>query len=92
MIAASVAAAVGTLAVMKPQSVSAGLVGFSLTNAITLSQTILSMVRKMNELEVELNSFQRVLEYSNLTTEEKEIRGLVADAGVCKNDAKLLAS
>lgn len=74
MVAASVAAAAGTIAIIKAQSISAGLVGFSLTNAIGLSQTILSMVRNMNELEVELNSFQRVVEYTNLISEEDEIK------------------
>ncbi|RHZ53248.1 putative ABC multidrug transporter [Aspergillus thermomutatus] len=67
--AASVAASAGCVAYF--WSGSAGLVGFSLTNAIGLSQTILTLVRTMNELEVELNSFQRISEYAEIEPEEK---------------------
>ncbi|KAL3417937.1 ATP-binding cassette transporter abc4 [Phlyctema vagabunda] len=73
-VAATVAASAGIIAIVKAQTISAGLVGFSLTNAIGLSQTILAMVRTMNELEVELNSFQRVLEYTNLKSETEEYK------------------
>ncbi|KAI1764440.1 abc transporter [Hypoxylon sp. FL1150] len=65
--AATVAVAAGCIAYWK--SGSPGLVGFSLTNAIGLSQTILTLVRNMNELEVELNSFQRVTEYADIEPE-----------------------
>ncbi|KAI2783318.1 abc transporter [Daldinia loculata] len=65
--AATVAVAAGCIAYYK--SGSPGLVGFSLTNAIGLSQTILTLVRNMNELEVELNSFQRVSEYAEIEPE-----------------------
>ncbi|EYE98824.1 putative ABC multidrug transporter [Aspergillus ruber CBS 135680] len=67
--AASVAAAAGCVAYFR--SGSAGLVGFSLTNAIGLSQTILTLVRTMNELEVELNSYQRMREYADIQPEER---------------------
>lgn len=66
--AASVSAAAGCVAYFK--SGSPGLVGFSLSNAIGLSQTILTLVRTMNELEVELNSFQRMHEYAEIEPEE----------------------
>ncbi|OGM49209.1 ABC multidrug transporter [Aspergillus bombycis] len=66
--AASVAAAAGCVAYF--WSGPAGLVGFSLTNAIGLSQNILNLVRTMNELEVELNCFQRVREYTDIEPEE----------------------
>lgn len=66
--AASVSAAAGCVAYFR--SGSAGLVGFSLTNAIGLSQTILTLVRTMNELEVELNSYQRMREYADIQPEE----------------------
>lgn len=69
--AASVAAAAGCVAYFNKSDSSAGLVGFSLTNAIGLSQTILNLVRTMNELEVELNSFQRMREYAEIEPEEK---------------------
>lgn len=65
--AATVAVTAGCIAYYK--SGSPGLVGFSLTNAIGLSQTILTLVRNMNELEVELNSFQRVTEYAEIAPE-----------------------
>ncbi|KAI1470880.1 abc transporter [Daldinia caldariorum] len=65
--AATVAVAAGCIAYYK--SGSPGLVGFSLTNAIGLSQTILTLVRNINELEVELNSFQRVSEYAEVEPE-----------------------
>ncbi|KAI7972978.1 hypothetical protein EIK77_001552 [Talaromyces pinophilus] len=72
-VAASISAAAGIIAIMKSDTISPGLVGFSLTNAIGLSQTILTMVRNMNELEVELNSFQRVAEFTSLPSEEASV-------------------
>ncbi|KAF1852237.1 P-loop containing nucleoside triphosphate hydrolase protein [Cucurbitaria berberidis CBS 394.84] len=69
--AAAVSMAAGAVALWKSNSgVSPGLVGFSLTNAIGLSQTILTLVRNMNELEVEMNSFQRVSEYAHIAPED----------------------
>lgn len=68
--AATIAATAGCIAYYK--SGSAGLVGFSLTNAIGLSQTILTLVRNMNELEVELNSFQRISDYTRIEAEESQ--------------------
>ncbi|KAI0889275.1 abc transporter [Annulohypoxylon maeteangense] len=65
--AATIAVTAGCIAYYK--SGSPGLVGFSLTNAIGLSQTILTLVRNMNELEVELNSFQRISEYAEIEPE-----------------------
>lgn len=55
-VTALVALAAGVIAVSKTGLVSAGLVGFSLTNANGLSQTILMLVRAMNDLEVEMQS------------------------------------
>lgn len=55
-VTALVALAAGIIAVTKAGSVSAGLVGFSLSNANGLSQTILMLVRAMNDLEVEIQS------------------------------------
>ncbi|GAM39522.1 glutathione S-conjugate-exporting ATPase [Talaromyces pinophilus] len=49
-----------------------GLVGFSLSHAVGLGQTILTLVRTMNDLEVELISFQRVKEYAEIQQEEEE--------------------
>lgn len=61
----------GVIAISKIGVISAGLVGFSLTNATHLSEFILYMVRMANELEVELQSFHRVKEYATLQPEEK---------------------
>lgn len=55
-ITALVALCAGIIAVSKAGLVGAGLVGFSLTNANGLSQTILALVRSMNNLEVEIQS------------------------------------
>lgn len=69
--AAIIALATGVLALTRSSdNVSAGQLGFSLTSAIGLGQTILTMVRSMNELEAELNSFYRVREYASLPHED----------------------
>ncbi|KAI0900117.1 abc transporter [Annulohypoxylon nitens] len=68
--AATIAVTAGCIAYWK--SGAPGLVGFSLTNAIGLSQTILTLVRNMNELEIELNSFQRVAEYAEIEPEAEK--------------------
>lgn len=68
----------GWLAISKVGIISAGLVGFSLNSASNLSETILYMVRLLNELEVELQSFHRVREYALLEPEEKEDEKAVA--------------
>lgn len=54
-----VALSAGIIAVSQAGLVGAGLVGFSLTNANGLSQTILMLVRAMNDLEVEIQSVSR---------------------------------
>ncbi|CRG86082.1 hypothetical protein PISL3812_03085 [Talaromyces islandicus] len=51
-----------------------GLVGFSLSNAVGLGQAILTLVRTTNELEVELNSYQRVTEYASIEPEEDDMQ------------------
>ncbi len=56
LVTALVALCAGIIAVSKVGTVGAGLVGFSLTNANGLSSTILSLVRGMNDLEVEIQS------------------------------------
>ncbi|KAM0811753.1 putative ABC multidrug transporter [Seiridium cardinale] len=70
--AALIAFATGVIALSFQSKLPAGLVGFSLTNATGLGQTILNLVRNMNELEVELNCFHRVMEYATLPPEEEE--------------------
>jgi len=72
-LAAIVALGAGSIAIARSNTVSSGLVGFSLTNAIGLSQTIIQLVRNVNELEIELRSFQRVQEYTQLPQERPGI-------------------
>lgn len=72
LVTAIVTVFAGWLAISKVGVISAGFVGFSLNSASNLSETILYMVRMMNELEVELQSFHRVREYALLEPEEKE--------------------
>ncbi|KAJ4270436.1 hypothetical protein NW762_002118 [Fusarium torreyae] len=71
-VTALVSLSAGIIAVSQTGVVAAGLVGFSLTNANGLSQTILLLVRAMNDLEVEMQSFHRVKEYVKLEPEEKD--------------------
>ncbi|KAF5000964.1 hypothetical protein FGRMN_1334 [Fusarium graminum] len=71
-VTALVSLSAGIIAVSQAGVVAAGLVGFSLTNANGLSQTILLLVRAMNDLEVEMQSFHRVKEYVKLEPEEKD--------------------
>ncbi|KAK1997489.1 ABC transporter [Colletotrichum falcatum] len=71
VVTALVGLSAGIIAVSKAGLVGAGLVGFSLQNATGLSQTILQLVRSMNDLEVELQSFVRIKEYAGLEAEEK---------------------
>ena len=56
LVTALVALSAGIIAVSQAGVVAAGLVGFSLSNATGLSQTILMLVRAMNDLEVEMQS------------------------------------
>lgn len=60
-VTALVALCAGIIAVSKVGVVPASLVGFSLTNANGLSQTILALVRAMNDLEVEMQSVSHIL-------------------------------
>ncbi|KAI2624137.1 ABC transporter [Hypoxylon sp. NC1633] len=71
MMTTLVTVAAGAIAVSKAGVVAAGLVGFSLTNATTLSQLIIMLVRAGNELEIELQSYHRVREYAAVEPEEK---------------------
>ncbi|CAJ2513544.1 Uu.00g016630.m01.CDS01 [Anthostomella pinea] len=71
MMTTFVTVAAGAIAVSQAGVVAAGVVGFSLTNATTLNQIIILLVRAMNELEVELQSFHRVREYAAVEPEEK---------------------
>jgi ABC-type multidrug transport system fused ATPase/permease subunit len=54
---------------LRNRDISPGLVGFSLVNASGFGETILYLVRTLNELEIELNSFERVMQYATLPSE-----------------------
>lgn len=71
LVTAIVTVLAGIIAISKIGVIPAGLVGFSLSNASGLSSSILYLVRMLNELEVEMQSFHRVKEYSSLDPEEK---------------------
>jgi ABC-type multidrug transport system fused ATPase/permease subunit len=59
-VTAWIALCAGIIAVNKAGVIGAGLVGFSLSNANALSQTILWLIRAMNDLEVEMQSVSPV--------------------------------
>ncbi|KAI8633413.1 ABC transporter [Xylariaceae sp. FL1651] len=71
MMTTLVTVAAGAIAVSKAGIIAAGIVGFSLSNATTLNLLIVVLVRAMNEVEVELQSYHRVKEYANVESEEK---------------------
>ncbi|KAI0889038.1 ABC transporter [Annulohypoxylon maeteangense] len=71
MMTTLVTVAAGAIAVSKAGLIAAGVVGFSLSNATTLSQLIIMLVRASNELEIEMQSFHRVREYASVEPEEK---------------------
>ena len=64
----------GIVSIYKVNTVSAGLVGLSLSNAVSLSLTMLQLARASNELEIELNSLQRILQYTDLESEKAEVQ------------------
>ncbi|KAJ4155618.1 hypothetical protein LMH87_000854 [Akanthomyces muscarius] len=61
----------GILALRASGHISAGLVGFSLAQASSLSNGLLRLVFKLNELNLSMQSFQRVKEYCHLPPEEE---------------------
>lgn len=68
-VTALVALSAGIIAISQAGVVAAGLVGFSLSNATGLSQTILMLVRAMNDLEVEMQSVSPVSGDCGCTTD-----------------------
>ncbi|CAH0048920.1 unnamed protein product [Clonostachys solani] len=86
-VTALVALCAGIIAVSKVGTVGAGLVGFSLSNASGLSQTILTIVRAMNDLEVEMQSFHRVSEFVKLEPEGKNDE-TYAEEGACADEGE----
>ena len=72
LVASLISVSAGIIALSQTGKISAGLVGFSLTNANALNKSILMIVRGLNELEIEMQSFNRVTEYVKLDHEEKD--------------------
>ncbi|KZO91773.1 P-loop containing nucleoside triphosphate hydrolase protein [Calocera viscosa TUFC12733] len=66
--AGSVAVSAGALALFMTNA-SPSLVGFSLNNAVGMSLTLMNLLRGLNDFEVELVSYQRLMEYTVLKTE-----------------------
>ena len=66
---ALVGGAAGVIAVTS-KGYLAGLIGFSMTNALAFSGSVLYGVRYLNALEMELNSFERVEEWVQLPPED----------------------
>ncbi|EPY51936.1 glutathione S-conjugate-exporting ATPase Abc4 [Schizosaccharomyces cryophilus OY26] len=54
---------------LKQSNISPGLVGFSLNQSVIFSITVLYFVRSFNALQAEMNSYQRVKEYTELEQE-----------------------
>ncbi|EJU00578.1 P-loop containing nucleoside triphosphate hydrolase protein [Dacryopinax primogenitus] len=63
-----VAVSAGALALYM-NNPNASLVGFSLNNAVGMSLTLMTLLRGLNDFEVELVSYQRLMEYTMLKTE-----------------------
>lgn len=85
-----VALCAGIIAINQAGLVGAGLVGFSLTNANGLNQTILMLVRAMNDLEVEIQSFHRVKEYVKLEPEDANDHPYPDEGDYADDDTKVI--
>ncbi|OAA61314.1 ABC transporter, transmembrane domain, type 1 [Cordyceps fumosorosea ARSEF 2679] len=85
-----VALSAGIIAINQAGLVGAGLVGFSLTNANGLNQTILMLVRAMNDLEVEIQSFHRVKEYVKLEPENAHDAPYPDEDGYADDETKTI--
>lgn len=68
---AAIGLAAGVIA-LTAKDYSPGLIGFSLSNALAFSSSILYSVKYMTVFEVELNSFERVDEYIGLPQEPEK--------------------
>ncbi|KAJ2905427.1 P-loop containing nucleoside triphosphate hydrolase protein [Zalerion maritima] len=72
LITAIVTVFAGILATYYSTRLDLGKIGFSMNLANGLCETIIQMVRAMNDLEIEVQSFNRVSEYAALPPEEAE--------------------
>ncbi|KAL8381523.1 hypothetical protein RB595_005678 [Gaeumannomyces hyphopodioides] len=62
----------GVIALFFGTSVPAAMIAFSMSQATGLGETILKLVRSTNDLEVELQSFARVREYTEIKPEDAD--------------------
>jgi ABC-type multidrug transport system fused ATPase/permease subunit len=83
--------AIAAFLALQYRDLSFGKVGFSLVNAAGLGQMILYLVRTLNDLEIELNSFERVIQYAeNLPAEPVPIiRNKPSAAWPTKGDVQI---
>jgi ABC-type multidrug transport system fused ATPase/permease subunit len=56
LVTALISVLVGIISLSKIGAVSAGLIGFSLQNAVGLSQSVITLVRAVNDLDIEMQS------------------------------------
>ncbi|KAH0611111.1 uncharacterized protein H6S33_011538 [Morchella sextelata] len=69
---AMISAAAGFLAI-STTGYTAGLIGFSMNNCLSFSSSVLSAVSDFNRLQVELNSYDRVVKYIKSEQEKQPI-------------------
>ncbi|OBT53697.1 hypothetical protein VE04_06329 [Pseudogymnoascus sp. 24MN13] len=72
LVTALISVLTGIIALSKVGVISAGLVGFSLLNSVRLSQSVMTLVRAVNDLDIEMQSFHRVKEYVDVQSEDKD--------------------
>ncbi|KFY90781.1 hypothetical protein V500_04961 [Pseudogymnoascus sp. VKM F-4518 (FW-2643)] len=81
LVTALISVLTGIIALSKVGVISAGLVGFSLLNAVRLSQSVMTLVRAVNDLDIEMQSFHRVKEYVEVQSEDKDDEPFVDEGG-----------
>lgn len=67
---AMISAAAGFLAI-STTGYTAGLIGFSMSNCLSFSSSVLAAVSNFNRLQVELNSYDRIVKYINSEQEKQ---------------------
>ncbi|TQV91891.1 abc transporter [Cordyceps javanica] len=69
-----------SLALWESNKLSAGIVGFCLSQATDISSAILMLVFQANELNVQMQTFHRVREYGKLPAEEESLSEIKLEA------------
>jgi ABC-type multidrug transport system fused ATPase/permease subunit len=70
LLVAIVLVCAGAIAIWKSATVATGLIGMALTNATAMSGTVFEIVLQLTSLELEMQKFERVEEYTVLPPEE----------------------